>query len=106
MNMSTHRRCQLTIISEYVLEEKLIALAGRLGVHGYTVHEVRGGSFSADGERRREGAGETDRTIEMKVICERVVAENLARQILGQFAGNFSIRVLLSEVEVFRPAIY
>ena len=48
MSLSTHRRCQLTIIAEYVLEEKLIALAGRLGVHGYMVHEVCGGSFSAD----------------------------------------------------------
>lgn len=106
MNVTTHRRCQLTIIAEYVLEEKLIALAGRLGVHGYTVHEVRGGSFSADGERRREGAGETDRTIEMKMICERGVAENVAQQVLDQFAGNFSVRVLLAEVEVFRPGKY
>ena len=106
MSLSTHRRCQLTIIAEYVLEEKLIALAGRLGVHGYTVHEVRGGSFSADGERRREGAVEIDRTIEMKVICERAVAENIAQQALEQFGGNFSVRVLLAEVEVFRPGMY
>lgn len=106
MNVTTHRRCQLTIIAEYVLEEKLIALAARLGAHGYTVHEVRGGSFSADGERRREGAGETDRTIEMKVICERAVAEQVAQQLLEQFAGNFSVRVLLTEVEVFRPGMY
>jgi hypothetical protein len=106
MNVTTHRRCQLTIIAEYVLEEKLIALAERSGVHGYTVHEVRGGSFAADGERRREGVGETDRTIEIKMICERAVAENVAQQALGQFAGNFSVRVLLSEVEVFRPGMY
>ncbi|MEN9783209.1 MAG: hypothetical protein RJA24_552 [Pseudomonadota bacterium] len=106
MSVSTHRRCQLTIIAEYVLEQKLIALVGQLGAHGYTVHEVRGGSFSPDGERRREGAGETDRTIEMKVICERLVAENVAQQVLGQFAGNFSVRVLLTEVDVFRPGMY
>lgn len=106
MSMSTHRRCQLTVIAEYVLEEKLIALAGRAGAHGYTVHEVRGGSFSADGERRREGAGDTDRTIEMKVICERAVAGELAQQILDRFSGNFSVRVLLAEVEVFRPGMY
>jgi nitrogen regulatory protein P-II 2 len=106
MNVTTHRRCQLTVIAEYVLEEKLIVLAGQLGVHGYTVHEVRGGSFAADGERRREGAGETDRTIEIKMICERAVAENVAQQVLRQFAGNFSVRVLLSEVEIFRPGKY
>jgi len=53
MSLQTHRRCQLTLIAEYVLEERLIALVGRLGAHGYTVHEVRGGSFDADGEHRR-----------------------------------------------------
>lgn len=106
MSVSTHRRCQLTIIAEYVLEEKLIALVGRLGAHGYTVHEVRGGSFAADGERRREGIVETDRTIEMKVICERATAESVARQVLEQFSENFSVRILLAEVEVLRPGMY
>lgn len=106
MSMTTHRRCQLTIIAEYLLEEKLIALVGRLGAHGYTVHEVRGGSFADDGERRREGAGETDRTIEMKVICERATAETVAQKVLDEFAPHFSVRLLLSEVEVFRPGMY
>ena len=106
MTMQTHHRCQLTIIAEFVLEARLVALVKQLGAQGYTVHEVRGGSFSADGERRREGAGEIDRTIEMKVICERAVAEQVAQQALEQFSGNFSVRVLLTEVEVFRPGIY
>ncbi len=106
MSVSTHRRCQLTIIAEYVLEEKLIALVGLLGAHGYTVHEVRGGSFDADGERRREGTGETDRTIEMKVICERATAESVAQRVLEQFSENFSVRIVLADVEVLRPGKY
>ena len=104
MSMETHRRCQLTIIAEHVLEAKLATLAARLGAHGYTVHEVRGGSFSAEGERRREG--EIDRTIEMKVICGRETAEAIARQVLEEFGPHFSVRLLLSEVEVLRPAKY
>ncbi len=106
MSLQTHSRCQLTIISEYVLEERLVTLVGRLGAHGYTVHEVRGGSFAADGEHRREGAGDTDRTIEMKVICERAVAETIAQKIVEQFGPHFSVRLLLSEVEILRPAKY
>jgi nitrogen regulatory protein P-II 2 len=104
MSMETHRRCQLTIIAEHVLESRLVALVGRLGAQGYTVHEVRGGSFSTEGERRREG--EIERTIEMKVICERALAEAIARQVLSDFTPNFSVRLLLSEVEVLRPAKY
>ena len=42
----------------------------------------------------------------MKVICERTVAEQVAQQVLDQFGGNFSVRVLLTEVEVFRPGMY
>lgn len=106
MSMQTHRRCQLTIIAEYVLEQKLVAMVAGLGAHGYTVHEVRGGSFGEDGERRREGAGDTDRTIEMKVICERGVAEAIAQKVLEQFGPHFSVRLLLSEVEILRPAKY
>ncbi len=106
MSNLTHRRCQLTIIAEFVLEARLIALVGALGAHGYTVHEVRGGSFGVDGERHREGAGEIDRTIEMKVICERAVAEEIAQQALEKFTPNFSVRIMLSDVEVFRPGKY
>jgi hypothetical protein len=106
MNATTHRRCQLTLIAEYMLESRLIAIVAHHGAPGYTVHEVRGGSFSDDGERERDGAGETGRTIEMKVICERQMAEAIARQVLEDFGGNFSVRVMLSEVEVFRPAKY
>jgi len=106
MTATTHRRCQLTLIAEYMLESRLIAVAAHHGAPGYTVHEVRGGSFAADGERFRDGAGETGRTIELKVICDRPVAEAIARQVLDDFGGNFSVRVMLSDVEVFRPAKY
>ncbi len=106
MTMQTHRRCQLTIIAEFVLEARLVALVKQLGAHGYTVHEVRGGSFAVDGERHREGAGETDRTIDMKVICERETAEMIAQKVLDEFAQHFSVRITLAEVEVFRPAKY
>lgn len=104
MSVETHRRCQLTIIAEYVLESRLADLVRRLGAQGYSVHEVRGGSFSTEGERRREG--EIERTIEMKVICERTVAEAIAREVLKEFTPHFSVRLLLSEVEVLRPAKY
>ncbi len=104
MSVETHRRCQLTIIAEYVLESRLADLVRRLGAQGYTVHEVRGGSFSTEGERRREG--EIERTIEMKVICERAVAEAISRELLKEFTPHFSVRLLLSEVEVLRPAKY
>jgi len=106
MSATTYRRCQLTVIAEFVLEQRLIETAVRLGAQGYTVHEVRGASYSGDGMHRREGAGDTDRTIEMKIICERAIAEAIAGQVLSEFAPNFSVRVLLSEVEVFRPGKY
>ncbi len=106
MSAATHRRCQLTIIAEFVLEQRLTAAVGRFGAHGYTVHEVRGASYADDGVRSRDGTGDTDRTIEMKIVCERDVAEAIAGHVLQEFAPNFSVRLLLSEVEVFRPGKY
>ncbi len=106
MSATTYRRCQLCIISEFILEQRLTETVVAHGGHGYTIHEVRGASCFEDGIRRREGAGDTDRTIEIKIICERAIAEAIAGQVLSEFAPNFSVRVLLSEVEVFRPGKY
>lgn len=97
--MHTHARKLLVIIGEAALEKRLIADARRLGAHGYTISEVRGGGERGD----REARWEADRSIEMKVICDESVAEKLAQHVLASYAANFAVALFTTDVGVFRP---
>lgn len=99
MALTKHPRTLLVIIAEAVLEKQLVADIKRLGAHGYTVYDVRGeGSMGV-----REGAWEADRTIEMKVICEAAVADQIAEQVLAQYAPHFGVTLFFADVQVLRP---
>ncbi|MBK9246065.1 MAG: transcriptional regulator [Burkholderiales bacterium] len=97
--MDAHAKKLLVIIGEASLEKRLIADARRLGAHGYTIAEVRGGGERGD----REARWEADRSIEMKVICEEAVAASLAQHVLATYAPNYAVTLFTAEVGVFRP---
>lgn len=97
--MDKHPKTLLVIIAEAVLEKRLVADSQRLGAHGYTVHDVRGGSRSMV----REALWEADRSIEMKVIAPPEVAEAIARHVLASYAPHHSMSLYLTGVEVLRP---
>ncbi len=96
--MQWHPRKLLTVITEGVIERQVIADCLRLGAHGYTVLEVRGGGLGGE----REGAWEADRSIELQVVCSAEVAERIAEHVLEQYAPDYAVTLYLSEVQVFR----
>lgn len=102
MNAKHHPKQLLVIIAEAALERRLIADAQRLGAHGYTVHDVRGGSVHAI----REGRWEADRTVEIKIICDAAVADTIASHVLAQYGADFGISLYFTEVGVLRPQKY
>jgi hypothetical protein len=97
--MDTHARTLLVIITEAALESRLVTDSQRLGVHGYTVHDVRGGSQLST----REALWEADRSIELKLICTREVAEAVARHVMDTYSAHYSLTLYLADVEVLRP---
>jgi nitrogen regulatory protein P-II 2 len=97
--MHTHAKKLLVIIGEAALEKRLIGDARRLGAHGYTISEVRGGGERGD----REARWEADRSIEMKVICDEAVAAQLASHVLASYAPNYAVTLFTADVGVFRP---
>lgn len=98
--MDKHTRKLLVIITEAVLEKKLVADSLRLGAQGYTVHDVRGGSRLGT----REALWEADRSIELKIICPAAVADAIAQHALAEYAPHHSLSMYFAEVEVVRPA--
>jgi nitrogen regulatory protein P-II 2 len=98
--MQQHPKKLLVIITEAALEKRLIQDAKRLGAHGYTVYDVRGGSERAT----HEGAWEADRMIEIKIICDQAVAEAIAEHALAQYAPHYGLSLFFTDVAVLRPA--
>lgn len=97
--MTKHPRKLLVIIAEAALEKRLVNDVRQAGAHGYTVHDVRGGS----GYATREGSWEADRTIELKVICEDAVADAIARHVLATYALHYGLTLFFADVAVLRP---
>lgn len=97
--MPKHKKKLLVIITEAVLEKQLIGDAKRLGAQGYTVYDVRGGSQYAT----HEGTWDADRMIEMKIICDELVADALASFVIEEYAGNYGVSLFFSSIEVMRP---
>jgi len=97
-----HAKTLLVIVAEAALEKSLVRDVRDRGAQGWTVSEVRGGGRGGV----REGAWEADRTIEMKVICEAVVADTIADHVLATYAPNFRVALWFSEVWVRRPERY
>jgi nitrogen regulatory protein P-II 2 len=101
-SLERHPRTLLTIIAEAVLERALIEDCLRLGAQGYTVMDVRGGGPGG----QRAGQWEAERSIEMQVVCTAQVADAIAAHVLHTHAPNYAVRVLVSEVGVFRQAMF
>jgi nitrogen regulatory protein P-II 2 len=103
--MTKHPKTLLVIFAESVLERRLVADAKRFGAHGYTVWDVRGGSHleSDSATQTREGAWDSDRTIEMKLICSAEVANQLAEHVLKTYAPHHGVSLYFADVQVMRP---
>jgi nitrogen regulatory protein P-II 2 len=97
--MTKHPKKLLVIITEAAIEKRLIQDAKRLGAHGYTVYDVRGGSEHAT----HEGNWEADRMIEVKVICDELVADAIAQHVINHYAPHYGVSLFFTDVSVLRP---
>jgi nitrogen regulatory protein PII len=97
--MELAKRTMVSIICESVIERYLLEDLKKLGAHGYTIIEVRGGG--AHGTRDAEG--EQDRNIQVEVICERSTAETILEHLQQHYFSNYFMIAYLAEVEVIRP---
>ena len=100
--MNRHPKQLLVVITEAVIERRLVQDAMRLGAHGYTVHDVRGGSAHAT----REGTWEADRTVEIKIVCDAAVADAVADHVIASYAPHYGITLYFTDVQVLRPQKY
>ncbi|MDQ3288823.1 MAG: transcriptional regulator [Pseudomonadota bacterium] len=100
--MTKYPKKLLVIITEAALERQLVRDVRKLGAHGYTVHDVRGGGSTGE----REGAWEADRTIEMKVVCDEDVADAIAEHVLRTHGPHYGLTLFFADVSVLRVEKY
>jgi hypothetical protein len=100
--VTLHRKTLLVIVAESAIEKALLRDARERGARGWTVSEVHGASL----EGEREGAWEADRTVEVKLICERAVAEAIAEHVIATYARHYAVALYFAEVGVLRPERY
>lgn len=94
-----HPKTLLVMVCEAVLEPQLIADCERLGAHGYTVMDVRGGGRRGP----RAATWDADRSIRMEVICDAVTAQAIVDHVQASYFANFAMMVFTADIGVLRP---
>ncbi len=97
--MSTEKRLMLTIVTESVIENALLADLDQLGVRGYTITDARGrGSRGVRDANWDEAAN-----IRIEIICARPLAGVVLTYLQEHYYANYAMVACAHEVEVLRP---
>jgi hypothetical protein len=97
--MKYSKRKQLSIVTEAVLESRLIRDIKELGAHGYTIWDARG-----EGTRGVRGADwEGSRNIYIQVICDTETADRIADHLSETYYAHYAMVMTIIDVEVMRP---
>jgi hypothetical protein len=97
--MTIEKRLMLTVVTESVIENALLADLERLGVRGYTVTDARGrGSRGV-----RDADWDEAANIRIEIICARPLADAVLAHLQERYYANYAMVACVHEVEVLRP---
>nr|WP_282571303.1 transcriptional regulator [Methylonatrum kenyense] len=86
----------LTVVSESILEDRLIDEIRELGATGYTVTDARG--WGKHGKRR--GKWQQDSNVQIQVVGPRELCEAICARFKEEYQTDFGLLLLISPVEV------
>jgi hypothetical protein len=97
--MPTEARKLVTIVTEAVVERRLVDDLKLLGAHGYTISDARG-----EGSRGVRSAGwEASSNIRVEVVCDPRTAEAIAAHLRANYYADYAMILYFSDVGVLRP---
>ena len=86
----------LTIITESVIEKKLVRCIKELGAQGYTIEEVRG-----EGRRGvRRNDWDQSGNIRLQIVCEEELAHKISESLTEQFTESYAMYIFMFDAEV------
>lgn len=96
--MQFFKKKKLTVVTEWVIETKVIEAFQSAGINGYTILEARG-----QGDRGvREASWDASRNVQIEAICEEDVAKLMSQGLMKEFGKDYALVIFLSDVEVLR----
>jgi nitrogen regulatory protein PII len=96
--VAEEKRVLLTIVTESVIENAVLADLDRLGVSGYTVTDARGRGHRGVRDANWDEAA----NIRIEVVCRRERAEALLAHLRDHYYANYAMVAWLHDVEVMR----
>lgn len=96
--MDYHEKSLVVIICESILEEKIIESIKKVGAHGYTILDARGGGSQGE----RSGEFEYDKNIQIEVLCKEETADVLCQEVRELYFDDYALVVYKKQVEVLR----
>lgn len=88
----------VTIITEKILEDDLIAEIKKLDIKGFTVTDARGeGSRGA-----RSAAWDQVSNIRVEIVCDEAVAERVCDALQKKFYKNYAMILFVTDVSTLR----
>jgi nitrogen regulatory protein P-II 2 len=87
----------ITIVSEAMIEARLLEVIKGLGVKGYSVGTCRGDSLGSVRASDWEG-----HNVEIKTLVSEELSERILAAIRDEFIGKYALVAFRTEVEVLR----
>jgi nitrogen regulatory protein P-II 2 len=87
----------VTIISEAILEERILHDLRKLGARGYTVGEVRG-----EGTRGVHASEWEGKSLRIETLVKPEVAEQILQHLAKTYFAHFAVIVYMTDVQVVR----
>ncbi len=99
--MQLHPLKLVTVVTEQVLREQIVAKAQQLGARGCTWQEVQG-----TGSRGARSHGVSGTNVQIEIICSTQTAEALLQYVAHQFFDFYACIAWITDVSVVRGARY
>ena len=91
----------ITIITEAILEERIIREIRQLGAKGYTISEVRG-----EGSRGIHASDWEGKNSKIELLVSAEVAARIFNYVADQFFAHYAVIVYAQDVQVIRGEKY
>ncbi len=86
----------LTIITESLIEQKLIKCLKDLGATGYTIEEVRG-----EGRRGiRRSDWDQAGSIRLQIVCDEQLADKISQYLAENYLDSYAMFIFMFDAEI------